>query len=651
MPLSARLRAWTLATFAAFALGSGGDAVADQPANQLTASEQRSGWKLIFDGKSAAGWRNYKKDSIGAGWVVEDGLLVRKDKNAGDILTAAQYDSFELQLEYRISKGGNSGLMFHVTEEGSQPWHTGPEIQIQDNVDGHDPQKAGWLYQLYSPMKPAWAIKFEKQVGFKGIDVDDATRPAGQWNHLYLRVTPNDGEVCVNGVSYYKFKKGSDDWNERVAKSKFAQMPLFGKPTKGHICLQDHGNEVAFRSIRARELTADGAAPQPIDGTLTLKTELAFPDVEWEGRESHDENGRPNPPLRPIQVTHADDGTNRVFAIDQSGMIHVLPNDPSVKTAKLFADLRVRTHQFKLDDEEGVLGFAFHPQYKQNGQFFVYYNTESAKQTIFLSRFKVSKDDANKADAASEEVILTIKQPFSNHNGGPMAFGPDGMLYIGMGDGGGRNDPTGQGQARAASFMGSVLRIDVDHKDEGKGYAVPKDNPFVGQKDVPGEIFAYGIRNPWRLSFDRKTGKLWLADVGQDLLEEIDIIQKGGNYGWSIREGTLPFGNAAGSVTATAVVEPVWEYDHRIGKSITGGHVYRGSKLPELAGHYVYGDFVTGKIWALHYDEAAGKVIRNMSIPWSGLPVMAFGEDEAGELFVTTPSAGGKGIFRIVKGE
>lgn len=614
--------------------------------NQLTDSEQRSGWKLLFDGKSTNGWRNYKSDKIKDGWVVEDGAIVRKGKAAGDIVTAEQFGSFEIQLEYKISKGGNSGLMFHVQETGGAPWHTGPEIQIQDNVDGHDPQKAGWLYQLYTPQKPAWAIKFENQVGYKGVDVDDSTRPAGEWNHLYLRVTPSDGEVCMNGVSYFKFVKGSDDWNTRVAKSKFAKMEGFGKATSGHICLQDHGNEVAYRNIRVRVLDEKGKAKEPIDGTLAVKAELAFPDVEWEGWTPTDDNGRPNPPLRPIQMTHAGDGSNRVFVIDQSGMIHVLPNDPQAKQAKLFADLRDRVHHFKKDDEEGLLGFAFHPNFKSNGQFFVMYNTESKAQTMHLSRFKVS-GDKDKADAGSEEILMTVKQPFSNHNGGPLAFGNDGLLYIGMGDGGGRNDPEKQGQARA-SFMGSVLRIDVDHHDEGKKYAVPKDNPFVSEKGVPPETYAYGIRNPWRIAFDRQTGSLWLADVGQDLLEEIDIIKKGGNYGWSVREGTLNFNNVAAK-DEKSLINPIWEYDHRIGKSITGGHVYRGKKIPELAGHYLYGDFVTGKLWALHYDESAGKVIRNMAINWNGLPVLAFGEDETGESYVTTPSAGGKGIYRLVK--
>jgi len=619
----------------------------DAGQNELTEAESRSGWKLLFDGETTEGWRNYKKDSVGDGWKIEDGVLSRVGKGAGDIITTGQFEHFELQLEYRISKGGNSGLMFHVTEENQRPWQSGPEIQIQDNVDGHDPQKAGWLYQLYQPKKPGWAKKFEAQVGYKGIEMDDATRPAGQWNQLYFRVTARDGEVCMNGVSYFKFVKGSDDWNKRVAASKFAKFENFGKATKGHICLQDHGNLVSFRNIRVRELPDSGKAPEPIDGTLKLKPEVAFPDIAWDGWSAFNENGKPNPPKRPLHVTHAGDGSNRVFVVDQSGLIHVLPNDPAAKKATVYADIRERTHQFNKDDEEGVLGFAFHPNYKSNGQFFVYYNTESGDRKIYLSRFTVSKNDPNKAEESSEEILMTIQQPFANHNGGPMAFGPEGYLYIGMGDGGGRNDPEYSAQDNS-SILGCVLRIDVDHKANGKNYAIPKDNPFVEQKDVPGEVYAYGIRNPWRVSFDSKTGSFWLADVGQDLWEEINIIKKGGNYGWSAREGSFAFGNHESSNDVTGIA-PVWEYDHRIGKSITGGHVYRGSKLPELAGHYLYGDYVAGKLWALHYDEEASKVVRNVAIPWNGLNVLAFGEDEDGEAFVTTPNRNGKGIYRLVQ--
>ena len=194
----------------------GTDISAGHKDNQLTESQRRRGWKLLFDGKSTTGWRNYRKPKIGSGWQVRDGALTRAAGGAGDIITTKKYKHFELSLEYKISKGGNSGIMFHVTEELRAPWQTGPEIQVQDNVDGHDPQKSGWLYQLYKPVKPDWAIRFEKQVGYKSPDVDDATRPAGQWNHVYLRIHPSKCEVAINGVSYYYFQKGSKDWDARV---------------------------------------------------------------------------------------------------------------------------------------------------------------------------------------------------------------------------------------------------------------------------------------------------------------------------------------------------------------------------------------------------------------------------------------------------
>ena len=194
-------------------------ALAEVPLNGLTEAEKRSGWEVLFDGKSTDGWRNYKKEGVSDGWQVKDGALVRVAGGAGDIITEGKYEYFELFLEYKISKGGNSGIMFHVTEEYNAPWQTGPEIQVQDNVDGHDPQKAGWLYQLYKPKKPAWAKMFEEQVGFKGIDMDDATRPAGQWNLVYVRIGPKNCEVQVNGVHYYYFNVGSPEWIGLVAKS------------------------------------------------------------------------------------------------------------------------------------------------------------------------------------------------------------------------------------------------------------------------------------------------------------------------------------------------------------------------------------------------------------------------------------------------
>lgn len=631
-----------------FLVGSADQLRAAAPMNGLTDAEKRGGWKLLFDGKSTDGWRNYQKDSISDGWKVVDGALVRSGNGAGDIISTDQFEDFELALEYRISKGGNSGVMLRVTEEGAKPWHSGPEVQIQDNIDGHDGQKAGWLYQLYKPTKPDWARMFENQVGFKSPEVDDATYPAGEWNHLYLRISKQGCEVCMNGVSYYKFLYGGEDWDQRVAKSKFAKLAGFAKAAKGHICLQDHGNEVAFRSIKIREIPKDGKVSEPIDGTLKLKPVEAFPNLTWENWSGVDERGRVQT-LRPISMTHAGDGSNRAFVATQRGMIFVFKVEPDVKQAKMLLDLRDKVHNFAKDNEEGLLGFALHPKFKENGEFFIYYNAADEPRVAYLSRFRMLKDDPNRADPKSEERIMRIEQPFSNHNGGPMKFGKDGYLYIGFGDGGGRNDPTSKGQD-LSTWMGKILRIDVDHKDEGKNYAVPKDNPFVDRKGAKPEIYAYGIRNPWRLTVDRKTGAIWVGDVGQDLWEEIHIIRRGGNYGWSIREGNYGFNNGLRKGVAApqdSLIDPIWEYDHQVGKSITGGYVYRGNRLPELEGAYLYGDYVTGKIYALYYDQENKKVIKNMAVPSTGIAVLSFGEDELGEVYYMVESVRGRCFYQF----
>ncbi len=615
----------------------------DKPA-QLTEGERRGGWKLLFDGVSTAGWRNYQSETIDPGWVAHDGILERTGKRPGDIVTKEQYRFFELALEYRISEAGNSGIMFRVTEDSQRPWHSGPEIQIQDNVAGHDAQKAGWLYQLFQPQKPAWAVKFENQVGFKGIEMDDATRPPGEWNHVYLRISPVQCEVAVNGVSYYYFKMGTEDWDRRVAESKFSKFPQFGKAERGHICLQDHGDAVAFRNIRIRELAEDGSVPDPVDGKLQIAGQLAFPELSWDGFEGTDERGRLST-LRILALTHAGDGSGRNFALDQSGRIYVFPNKADVTEATVFLDIRDRVQDWRKDSEEGLLGMAFHPDFRSNGQFYVCYSSSAELRTSMISRFSVSADNPQQADPGSEQVVMKIPQPFSNHNGGSIAFGHDGYLYIALGDGGGRNDPLQHGQ-NLETLMGSLLRIDVDHHDSGRNYAIPKDNPFVDREGACPEIYAYGFRNIWRLSVDRHNGRIWAADVGQDFWEEINVVEAGANYGWSVREASYPFNN--NPVTATdTLVPPVWEYDHQLGKSITGGFVYRGSQLPDLQGMYVYADFISGRIWALEYDEAQKKVIGNRSIATTGFPVLAFGEDEAGELYYMLETANGQGIYRL----
>jgi len=377
------------------------------------------------------------------------------------------------------------------------------------------------------------------------------------------------------------------------------------------------------------------------DSPLPLETAIAFPDLKWEGWEPQTPQGKPNP-LRPIVLTHAGDGSNRVFVATEHGVIHVFPNDQKATKTQIFLDLQDRVVYNNNQNEEGFLGLAFHPKYKTNGEFFVFYTSKKAKLTNIVSRFRVSKDDPNKADPDSEEVLLKIEKPFWNHDGGTLCFGPDGYLYFTHGDGGLANDPHKNGQ-NLKTLLGKVLRIDVDHKDEGKNYAIPKDNPFVDKKDAAGEIWAYGLRNIWRMSFDRKTDVLWAGDVGQNLYEEIDLITKGGNYGWSVREGLHPFGDN-GSGPSKDLIEPIWEYDHDVGKCIIGGHVYRGPRLPELDGHYVYADYVTNRLWALRYDEGKRRVVANRPLKASGVPVLSFGEDEKGEVYTLEETLKGKGI-------
>lgn len=341
-------------------------------------------------------------------------------------------------------------------------------------------------------------------------------------------------------------------------------------------------------------------------------------------------------PRRPVVITHAGDGSDRLFIVTQQGVIHVIPNRPDVDKTTKFLDIESKVAYADNQNEEGLLGLAFHPKYKENGQFFVYYTTSETPQTSIISRFTVSKDDPNHADPESEVEIMRISQPFWNHNGGTIVFGPDGYLYVGLGDGGKFNDPQMNGQ-NIQTLLGSILRIDVDHQEEGRKYAIPKDNPFYGQdRFARGEIYAYGLRNVWRMSFDRETGTFWAADVGQDTWEEINIVKSGGNYGWNLREAMHPFG-PAGAPARDDLIEPIFEYHHDIGKSITGGNVYRGKALPELNGYYLYGDYVSGKIWALKRDEQTGEVTENRLIPGENVPVITFGEDEQGEIYFSDP--------------
>ena len=359
---------------------------------------------------------------------------------------------------------------------------------------------------------------------------------------------------------------------------------------------------------------------------------------------------------RPITLVVPSDGTKRLFLVQQRGQVKILPKDEAGAEAKTFLDLSDRKMEASKQSEfeEGLVGFAFHPKFAENGKFYLYYTQQEPKRAR-LSEMRVSKDDASKADPTTERVLLEVPLPYWNHHSGNLAFGPDGMLYFAIGDGGGKpgGDPLRWAQ-NLFVFNAKIMRIDVNTKSGAREYGIPQDNPFVGKEAAREEIYALGMRNPWGLSFDAE-GTLWCADVGQDLFEEINLIEKGGNYGWSYREGMqkFPLRAAEEPAAGTTFVDPIFVYDHTQGLSITGGFVYRGSKLPKLNGTYIYGDWVFGRIWALKYDKTAKKVISNDTLHKPELDAKkkalfqptAFCEDADHEILALDWS--GK-IFRVV---
>lgn len=330
---------------------------------------------------------------------------------------------------------------------------------------------------------------------------------------------------------------------------------------------------------------------------------------------------------KPLEFQNAGDDSGRLFIVEQGGKIFVINNLKDNK-AELFLDISDRVDDSA--NEKGLLGLAFHPDFKDNGQFFVNYTTSDS---TVVSYFTTAKDNPNTGDSESEQIIITFKQPYSNHNGGKLAFGPDdGYLYIATGDGGGAGDPQKNGQ-NLKTLLGKILRIDVNRKDSGPSYSVPSDNPFKGNKEgYREEIYAYGLRNPWRFSFDSATGKLWAADVGQDKIEEINIIQKGKNYGWNIMEGSYCFDPPSGC-NPEGLELPIYEYQHPLGESIIGGYVYHGKALSVLQDVYIYADFITGYIWGLAYIE--GQEAHNFTLSKTNLNISSIGLDEAQELYFT----------------
>jgi glucose/arabinose dehydrogenase len=327
----------------------------------------------------------------------------------------------------------------------------------------------------------------------------------------------------------------------------------------------------------------------------------------------------------PVGFQSAGDGTGRVFIVEQRGTIQV--RKPGQAGTKTFLDIRDRV---TFGGELGLLGLAFHPNFVETRRLYVNYTSRKGGLHTVISEFKVG-DKPDEVDPRIERILLTIPQPYSNHNGGDVAFGPDGMLYIALGDGGSGNDPLGNGQ-NLKTMLGKILRIDVDHGGDATAYGVPADNPFVKRKRAAPEIWAYGLRNPWRFSFDPATGWLYAGDVGQRSREEINVIKKGGNYGWNVMEGTICTPGVNPNCDKSGFDGPIFDYPRSDGTTVIGGRVYRGSAIPALCGAYLYGDFGSGRIWALRYDGST--VIEQKKLLDTPHQISAFGEDEQRELYV-----------------
>ncbi len=351
----------------------------------------------------------------------------------------------------------------------------------------------------------------------------------------------------------------------------------------------------------------------------------------------------------PVHIAH--DGTaNRLYVVEQAGVIRIIEKGRLLPEP--FLDIRERVDS---GGEKGLLAVAFHPRYADNGLLYVNYTTRRAGK-LYTHVSRLRRAARNRADRGAETVLLRVEQPYSNHNGGQLAFGPDGYLYIGLGDGGAANDPHDHAQ-NLGSLLGKILRIDVDRSTDALPYAIPRDNPFVNRTGARGEIWAYGLRNPWRFAFDAASGRLYAADVGQNAVEEIDVIERGGNYGWRIMEGDICTPAFGADCERRGLTPPIHVYRHPQGFSVTGGFVYRGASVPGLCGVYLFADYVTQRLWGLRYDGARVAAHRELLGPAAlerllgrlrlgSLQISSFGEDARRELYVA--DHGGGRVLKIV---
>jgi glucose/arabinose dehydrogenase len=342
---------------------------------------------------------------------------------------------------------------------------------------------------------------------------------------------------------------------------------------------------------------------------------------------------------RPLALLASPLSEQVFYILEQAGRIRRVARHQGRDESRVFADLRARVESGP--NEAGLLGMAFDPAFANNGRVYVSYTREGSPLVSILSRWQ-SRDNGQTLDLSSEQVLLSVPQPYGNHNGGDIHFGPDNLLYYGLGDGGAAGDPEQNGQ-NTRTLLGSLLRLDVSGDN---GYKIPPSNPFAQGGGRP-EIFAYGLRNPWRWSFDRQTGDLWLGDVGQNRWEEVNRIVAGGNYGWNLREGRHCY---SGDCRRSGLIEPLAEYSHAEGCSITGGYVYRGKNIPALVGVYLFADYCSGNIWGLFADSSTSQgqtTYTRRLLVHTDLNISSFGEDRQGEIYII--DLGGR-IFRLAKG-
>ena len=489
---------------------------------------------------------------------------------------------------------------------------------------GQSSVQAQWLRQKLAESTAPWKVVYFHHPPYSSAehgDIDWMQWPFAEWgadvvlsghDHVYERLNLGGLTYLIVGASgnpnLYAFKEPRRGSQVRY-NDDYGALRAEATPT-----------ELTFTFItRTGEVidTVTLAQPPAAESAPSLPSVQAFPNPEnyrWQQIVDGLE--------QPVGVAFPDDGSGRMFIIEQRGKIRIFQDGQLLPEP--FLDLSERVLN---GAELGLLGLAFHPDFAENGVFFI--NFTAQDHYSYVARFRVSADDPNRADMASETTVLRVKQPYQNHNGGHLAFGPDGYLYIGFGDGGSAGDPEGNAQ-NLSTFLGKMLRIDVDGGDP---YAIPPDNPFASGGEGLPEIWAWGLRNPWKYSFDRLTGDLYIADVGQNQWEEIHFYPvgspPGANFGWDFWEGLHPFEGTPPA--GTEFVFPIWEYDHSQGCSVTGGFVYRGS-FPEWQGIYLYGDYCTGYVWGLLRDAAG--IWQNTQLYQTGMNIAAFGEDAQGELYL-----------------